>query len=107
MIIGESGSGKTSALRAMANSTNSSLFKVIYFPLSTGSVMDFYRGIATGLGEEPKFRKVDLFNQVQAAILKFYNDKKITPIIILDEMQLVPNKFLNDLGILFNFAMDS
>jgi len=39
--------------------------------------MDFYRGIAIGLGEEPKFRKVDLFNQVQAAILKFYNEKKI------------------------------
>ena len=107
VIIGEPGSGKTSALRAMADSVNPSLFKVIYFPLSTGSVMDFYRGIAIGLGEEPKFRKVDLFNQVQAAILKFYNEKKITPIIILDEMQLAPNKFLSDLGILFNFAMDS
>ena len=91
----------------MADDLNPSLFKVIYFPLSTGSVMDFYPGIANGLGEEPKFRKVDLFNQVQDAILKFYNEKKITPIIILDEMQLAPIKFLNDLGILLNFAMDS
>lgn len=107
VIVGEPGSGKTSALRALTESLNPSLFKVIYFPLSTGTVMDFYRGLAVGLGEEPKFRKVDLFHQVQSAVLKFYNEKKITPIFILDEMQLAPNKFLNDLGILFNFAMDS
>ncbi|MFW6280567.1 MAG: hypothetical protein ACOC2I_01815 [Halanaerobium sp.] len=36
-IVGEQGSGKTSALRAMADDFNPSLFKVIYFPLSTGS----------------------------------------------------------------------
>jgi len=107
VVVGEAGSGKTSALRAMADKVNPSLFKIIYFPLSTGTVMDFYRGLSMGLGEEPKFRKVDLFNQIQKAVLKFYNDKKITPVFILDEMQLATNKFLNDLGILFNFAMDS
>ena len=39
VIIGEPGSGKTSALRAMADSVNPSLFKVIYFPLSTGCLL--------------------------------------------------------------------
>lgn len=107
VIVGEPGSGKTSSLRSLANSLNQSLFKVIYFPLSTGTVMDFYRGLAIGLGEEPKFRKVDLFHQIQDGVLKLHNDQKITPVFILDEMQLAPNKFLNDLGILFNFSMDS
>ncbi|MCK8824813.1 ExeA family protein [Fuchsiella alkaliacetigena] len=107
VIVGEPGSGKTSTLRAMANKLNPSLFKVIYFPLSTGTVMDFYRGLAAGLGEEPAFRKVDLFKQIQHAITKLSNDKKITPVFILDEIHLAANKFLNDLGILFNFSMDS
>jgi len=107
VIVGEPGCGKTSTLRAMADKLNPSLFKVIYFPLSTGTVMDFYRGLASGLGEEPCFRKVDLFNQIQQAVTKFFHDKKITPVFILDEMQLAANKFLNDLGILFNFSMDS
>jgi len=107
VIVGEAGSGKTSSLRAFADSLNSSLFKVIYFPLSTGTVMDFYRGLASGLGEDPGFRKVDLFKQIQQAVMKMYHDKKITPVFILDEMQLAANKFLFDLSILFNFSMDS
>lgn len=107
VVVGEPGSGKTSALRALADKLNSSLYKVIYFPLSTGTVMDFYRGLAGGLGEEPCFRKVDLFNQIQNAVLKLFHDKKITPVFILDEMQLAANKFLNDLSILYNFSMDS
>ena len=38
VIVGESGSGKTSALRYFAEDLNSSLFKVIYSPHTTGSV---------------------------------------------------------------------
>jgi len=107
VVVGEPGSGKTSTLRALADDLNPSLFKVIYFPLSTGTVMDFYRGLALGLGEKPCHRKVDLFKQIQHSITNLAKDQKITPVFILDEMQLAANKFLNDLGILFNFSMDS
>lgn len=107
VIVGEPGAGKTFALRAFAESLNPSLYKVIYFPLSTGTVMDFYRGLALGLGEEPGFRKVDLFHQIQQAVYSLFHHKKVTPVFILDEMQMAQNKFLHDLGILFNFTMDS
>jgi len=79
----------------------------MYFPLSTGTVMDFYRGLALGLGEDPKFRKVDLFNQIQEAVKVYFKERKITPVFVLDEMQMAKDAFLNDLGILFNFDMDS
>jgi general secretion pathway protein A len=107
LIVGEPGAGKTFALRSFAESLNPSLFKVIYFPLSTGTVMDFFRGLAVGLGEDPKFRKVDLFHQIQHAIQVYFKERKITPVFILDEMQLAKDMFLNDLNILFNFSMDS
>jgi len=107
LVVGEPGAGKTFALRAFAESLNPSLYKVIYFPLSTGTVMDFYRGLAAGLGEEPKFRKVDLFHQIQQAVWNFYRERKITPVFILDEMQMAKDVFLGDLSILFNFGMDS
>lgn len=107
MVVGEAGSGKTSGLRAFVVSLNPSLYRVAYFPLSTVTVTDFYRGLAFSLGLEPAFRKVDLFRQIQDAIWSQYAGKKIVPVIILDELQLASTKFFNDLHLLFNFSMDS
>ena len=44
--------------------------------------MDFYRGLAYGLGEEPKFRKVDLFRQIQQGIERMAGERKMTPVFI-------------------------
>jgi len=107
LLVGDPGAGKTFALRAFVDSLHPNLYSTLYFPLSTGTVMDFFRGIAIGLGENPTFRKVDLFHQIQHAIISSYKERKITPIIILDEMQLAKDLFLHDLSILFNFNMDS
>ncbi|MFC0904286.1 AAA family ATPase [Clostridium sp. MT-14] len=63
--------------------------------------------MAYGLGKEPRFRKADLFAQLQQAILNFYCNQKITPVFILDEMHMVSSHFLNDICLLFNFRMDS
>lgn len=107
LLVGESGAGKTYALRTFADSLNKSLYKVVYFPLSTATVNDFYRGLAFGLGEEAKTRKIDLFRQIQQTITMLYQDRKITPVLMLDEMQLAKDQFLSDLNLLFNFSMDS
>jgi general secretion pathway protein A len=107
LLVGEPGAGKTFAVRAFAATLNPALYQVIYFQLSTGSVSDFYRGLAQGLGEEPKTRKVDLFRQIQQAIESRYKERRITPVLILDEMQMAKDVFLNELSLLFNFQMDS
>jgi len=107
VITGDPGSGKTSLLRSFAKSLPANLFKPVYFALSTVTVLDFYRGLAYGFGEQPKFRKIDLFAQIQSAIISLYSEKRITPIIFLDEMHLASNQFLTDICLLFNFAMDS
>lgn len=107
LIIGDPGAGKTFTLRSFKQSLNPALYHVVYFPLSTGGVMDFYRGLAYGLGEEPKFRKVDLFRQIQQGIERMDKDRKVTPVFILDEMHMAKDAFLQDLAILFNFQMDS
>lgn len=73
MVVGEAGSGKTSGLRSFTTALNPSLYKVVYFPLSTVTVNDFYRGLAYNLDLEPAFRKIDLFKQIQEAILSHYH----------------------------------
>lgn len=106
LITGEPGSGKSFALRSFTSSLNKNLYKTIYIPISTLTVNDFYRALASGLGQYPKNRKVDLFAQLQQSIIS-YSEKNITPFIIIDEAQFISNSILNDLRIIFNFKMDS
>lgn len=107
LITGEPGIGKTTVLRYFANSLEPALFRVMYTPMSSGTVMDFYRELAFCLGEQPRFRKVDIFHQVQDACNDLYSKRGITPVFILDEMQAAKPSFLNDLNLIFNFNMDA
>lgn len=107
LIAGEPGSGKSSALRRYVGELNPALFKPCYFSLSTVTVLEFYHGLALELGEDPKFKKIALFHQIQNAINVLYNERRITPVIILDEIHLASNKILEDLRLIFNFNMDS
>ena len=52
LLVGEPGAGKTFVLKAFADSLNPALYKPVYFPLSTGTVMDFYR-VWCRASEEP------------------------------------------------------
>ena len=107
LLIGEPGTGKSTALRRFTSSLNPGLYKPCYFTLSTVTVMDFYRGLLIALGETPSHKKVIMFHQIQEAICSYYYDQKITPVIMLDEVQLVSNSILEDLRLLFSFKMDS
>lgn len=107
VLTGEPGRGKSTAARIWAASLNPSLFKVSYNSLSTLTVMDFYRQIAGGLGAEPSFRKNDLFHDIQREIKRCALEKRVTPVIIIDEADMLSHKVLSDLQIMFNFEMDS
>ena len=106
-VYGEPGSGKTTSLRAFTAKLNPQLFRVIYLPLSTTTVQDFYRHLAIGLGLLPKFRKVDLFHQIQEQIVKAAMQKNLTTFIVIDEAQFIQHAIFHDLRLLFNFQMDS
>jgi type II secretory pathway predicted ATPase ExeA len=107
LISGETGSGKSTALRRFVHLLNPSLYKYYDFSLSTVSVPDFYQGLARALGEEPRFKKIVLFHQIQNAIWSLYYDRKLTPVIILDEIHMSSNRLLEELRLLFNFKLDS
>lgn len=107
VVIGEPGTGKSTALRRFASGMNPGLYKPCYFTLSTVTVMDFYRGLLTSLGEIPSSRKITMFHQIQQAINSLYNEQRITPVIMLDEVHMLSNSILEDLRLLFSFDMDS
>ena len=107
LLVGEPGSGKTTALRDFADGLGPSLFKLVYISLTTVTVNDFYSELASALGEQPKYRKIDMFNQIQAAISNLYFEQRVTPVIIADEMHMASTSILDDIRMLFNFRMDS
>lgn len=107
VLIGEPGTGKSTALREFKNSLNPGLYKCCYFTLSTVSVADFYRGLLIALGEIPSNKKITMFKEIQGAIKSLYYDQKITPVIILDEVHMLSNNILEELRLLFSFNMDS
>jgi type II secretory pathway predicted ATPase ExeA len=107
LLTGNSGTGKTYALKNFADSLNSSLYKVVYIPLSTVTVLEFYKSLAYGLDLDPPSRKVDIFNAIQERIINLVKDRGQTCVVIIDEAQYLQTSILNDLKILLNFEMDS
>ena len=102
IITGEPGLGKTTAIRYWTNTLNKTMFKVIYIPHSTLTVMEFYRLLCDEFSLEVNYSKRKNFKSIQDVI-----EKRITPVIILDEANYLPSSILNDLKILLNFDMDS
>ncbi|NMB26511.1 MAG: AAA family ATPase, partial [Tissierellia bacterium] len=58
LITGEPGVSKSFLLRYFVDSLNTNLFKPVYIPISTLTVMDFYRALCSGLGIIPAHKKV-------------------------------------------------
>jgi len=106
-LTGGSGCGKTTVVRSWSKELNPSLYKVIYTSLSTLTISEFYRHIASELGLEAMHRKADNFKNIQTEISRYSIEKRITPVIIIDEANHINNAVLTDLKMLFGFEMDS
>lgn len=79
----------------------------IYTSLSTLTVSEFYKHLAVSFDLEPAHKKTDNFKNIQNEINRCFIEKRITPVIIIDEANYINNGILNELKRLFNFDMDS
>lgn len=107
LFTGLPGTGKTVCQRAFVNSLNPNLYKVVYLPMTTISTNEFYRDLASGLGIDPCYRKIENFRNIQERIRSMYKEQKTTLVILIDEAQYLSRAILADLKLLMNFEMDS
>jgi len=63
--------------------------------------------MAIELGLEAMHKKNDNFRNIQTEISRYSIEKRITPVIIIDEASYINNAVLNEFKMLFNFEMDS
>lgn len=107
VFTGHPGVGKTFNLRMFCSDLSPSLYQVAYMPLSTLTTVQFYRYLAKSLGLEEKSNKMENFLNIQEYLKRMSTEKRILPVIILDEAQYLRSEILNDIKLLFNFDMDS
>lgn len=80
LLTGAPGRGKTTLVRSWAATLNPSLYKVIYTSLSTVTVNDFYRNLASSLGAQPSYRKTKIFTSFRkkSTVLHWIREKLLS-----------------------------
>jgi len=106
IVTGDSGSGKTTAIRHFTSSLDSNRTVSLYVSESSLTPRNFYFDILNQLGVKPRFYRGDAKRQLVKEFQKFSDDKKL-PVIIIDEAHLCDMEMLTEIRFLLNFDMDS
>ncbi len=107
MITGDTGVGKTTALRKLVDSINPHQYKVVYQVENHFRAFDIYGQLAEQLGLERSHRYCNIWRSIKKQLVHLYDDKKMTTVWILDEAQNLPTNFLSELPSFLNFNFDS
>ncbi|MEE9335217.1 MAG: ATP-binding protein [Granulosicoccaceae bacterium] len=85
MITGESGSGKTSICRTIAQSLHPGLYRLLYISLTTGNVLDMYRMLAWELGLSTQRNRASAYRNIREEVTRLIVEGKQLPILVTDE----------------------
>jgi len=107
MITGEAGIGKTSAVRQWVKSLNPLTHRVLYQADNHFQAFDIYLQLADSLGLGVYHRYSKLWRSLKQELLQLSEEKKVTPIWILDEAQQLPFNFFTELPSFLNFSFDT
>jgi type II secretory pathway predicted ATPase ExeA len=106
LLTGEIGCGKTTLSRALMDVLDDS-FKVVCLINPRLTPLEFLSSLARHLGVvEPARFKVDLLEQIGKILFEYY-ENDMTPVVVIDEAQLVPHKeTFDEIRLLTNFQLD-
>jgi type II secretory pathway predicted ATPase ExeA len=107
LITGEVGSGKSTAIRAFADSLEKNQFAWVYIEDPTIGMRGLWSSVAAQLGLNIKFFKWQLLPTIKNAIEKNFHDDHKTTILVIDEAQLLKPAALEELRLFTNFKIDS
>ena len=106
LLTGEIGCGKTTLSRALMDALDDS-FKVVCLINPRLTPLEFLSSLARHLGvTDPARFKVDLLEQIGKILFEYY-ENDMTPVVVIDEAQLVPHKeTFDEIRLLTNFQLD-
>jgi type II secretory pathway predicted ATPase ExeA len=107
LVTGETGSGKSTALRRFVATLEPTRHAVIYLSNPVLGLSGIYRDLLAALGHEPPFGKPKTVARIRTAFHELLHTKHRLPVVILDEAHLLPPTVFEPLRLLFSAEMDS
>jgi type II secretory pathway predicted ATPase ExeA len=107
LVTGETGCGKSTAIRRFTASLDVNRYLVIYLANPLLGISGLYRDLLAALGHEPLFSRPKMVARIRAALEDQLLNKHRTPLLILDEAQFLPDMAFEQLRLLFSSHMDS
>jgi type II secretory pathway predicted ATPase ExeA len=106
LFTGDTGTGKTTALRRMSAELDKNRYRILYVYDSDLTPRNFYVETLRQLGYEPRFYRGDAKRQLTNALLDLSETGQI-PVIVVDEAHLLSHEMLEEIRFLMNWEMDS
>ena len=107
LVTGETGCGKSTALRRFTASLDANRFFVIYLANPLLGLTGLFRELLAALGHEPPFSRPKMVARIRFVFDDLLTNKHRTPFLILDEAHLLPDPAFEQLRLLFSSHMDS
>ena len=107
VMTGDSGTGKTTALRRFGDELDDSRYAVLYIADSKLTPRSFYKAMLEQLGVSASFYRSEAKRQLHKEIEIMKGVSKLLPVAIIDESHLLGKEMLEEIRFLLNFKMDS
>lgn len=106
VITGQTGSGKSTAIRSIIHSLETSRYRYIYMASAELKPVDFYKSLLHHVHIQPSRSISENKRLVTQAMLEMHQ-KGIKPIVLIDEAQELTIPMLNELKFVLNYQADA
>lgn len=108
LVTGETGSGKSTAVRYCTEQLHPSEYRPLYVTATSGSIMEVYRQIASELGIHLSSNSKAVMNRwIKKEISELIRGRKIKVVLIVDEASLLRLEVFAELHTICQFDRDS